>query len=688
MPAFLNSDETYSGPQEFVVSEAEKKPPEIDLFINHAEFASAEDAAERLLTQDFSTLAVEAPQDITPEQLADLGNVLRTFQKANDTFFYMEARPEQYRNTFAYDQWDEKTSDLQDNIGELLGFDFRSAFRTEDEALQGLAGVRNLMEHSEFADKAALAEVVMQGGWYAKQACFRTFANVAESQHFETRSHYESLKDAYNEVLALAIPSLVEEENWLEVGKLFDHLAFSDLPVGTLAPGEYSQSGRELAAGILVDEAYDLDARKGVLKEYVKVFGPIHAVDAISHKFAQMKQEGRNAEDPYVQDLVHAYGWLQGEAVSNPMENLADVYEISGYAQNERAELTKIEAAHVAHLAELYVSGVSYSRVHAGSQKGEIMILEDDPLEDSQGIVREPTSVKILELGAGNARVSRALWSEGFTKCVAVDFDSTNTAVAKERAPDPDFPVLRADWHHLPFLDAKPNYSASLEVNARKRAGEFEVMFTTERSFLHNRTPVEWLSLFDETRRVSSDRAFLGLDIPDTETGVYAERIKSYAQNMQENLGLDPAEMNIIFDGPGQVKFNRLAISDEQLRIYARLFGYAVVEKTADEREDMTDVYYTLAKDQNFVFGDISENELNDSLEKLGVLSYQTDYNMHIKAWGMTLGQALRFGPDNAASLHSSPYVQAEFEAGRGPLIWADNKGGRVRLMVEMPYGA
>ena len=687
MPAFENAGENPAVMREESAPIPDvAKTPEVNLFIDQQEFKTSETSANRLKELDFAALVQESPQDLTPEQLTDLGTVLKTFQKANDTFFYMDARPNQYVGTFAYDKWDELASDLQENVGELLGFDFRSAFRTETDIDKGLAGTRNLMEIPEFQDKAALAEVLMQGGWYAKQACFRTFANVAESQHPETRVHYESMKNAYNEVLALAVPSLVEEGNLLEVGKIFDHLAFSDLPVGTLAPGEFSQSGRELAAEILVDEAYNLDARKDVLREYVKVFGPIHAVDAISHKFAQMTQDGRSAEDPYVADLVQVYGWLQGENVPNPMEKLEDVYEVSGYAQNERAELTKVEAAHVAHLAELYVSGISYSRVHAGSQKGEIKVLHDAPPEDPQGVVREPTSVKILELGAGNARVSRELWSQGFTHCVAVDFDPTNTAVAKERAPDPNFPVLRADWHHLPFQDAEPNYSASPEINARKRAGEFEVLYTTERSFLHNRTPVEWLSLFDETRRVSSDRAFLGLDIPDTETGVYAERIKSYAQNMKENLGLDPAEMNIIFDGPGQVKFNRLAISDEQLRIYARLFGYAVVEKTADAREDMTDVYYTLAKDQNFVFGDISESELNESLEKLGIFSYQTDYNMHIKAWGMTLGQAIKYGPDYAASLHSSPYVQAEFAAGRGPLLWADNKGGVPKLREEVPF--
>jgi hypothetical protein len=343
-----------------------------------------------------------------------------------------------------------------------------------------------------------------------------------------------------------------------------------------------------------------------------------------------------------------------------------DVYEIVDYAALERPELTKEEADRIEKVVTLYAEGAEFSVV-----KGKVQRLENTKRE------QDPRTVRGIDLGAGNARVSREMFERGYKNIFALDYDPKNTKYARERRPSEDFTIIQGDWHNLPLATA--DYLNNEDAIA--------VAFTTERSYLHNRKAVEWFKLFDEFRRVSNYRAMMFMDLPDLSSGVYEERDKNFKTNLENNLGVSETESHIIFDGPGKVKFNRMAITEEQLDIYCHLFGLAVISRDPDPRreDNMTDIYYTLAKDQNWLPGDISKEDLWLSLEKLGMFDYDVDYNMYVDSWGMTLGQALLFGLDTTGSLYSSPYMEDLFRKREGPQVWVDTKGGRINLRAEQP---
>lgn len=617
---------------------------EADLSVDGEVFAQADQAFQRLSAKYKGGIRIGFPnnlnvEDIPEEDLSDLGTILSAWNKANETYFYLDSRPHQYFRSQIKEQWDDLAVEQTEHVRAILGIDFdtlaQDFFSASGDVPEGISTVQELIRSREFHEKANLTNYLIQEGWRAKRTFFRFDPKDGEN-YVRARYYYEYTKYEINQLLCEAALSFAEQGQSEQLGIILEHLSFSRIPEDPrFKPWDFPSSYED-AAGILLSENLTPGARQLVLKELVKVFGPISTVDTLAAKIHVLRDAGLTREDPYAKDLARLYSLIEGENVPDPMEKLGDVYEIVDYASLERPELSAKEADKIERVATLFAQGVEYSTVEGKVIKLNTRMKPEDPHQ-----------VTGIDIGAGNARVSRELFRRGYVNFFALDFDPKNVGYAMQRRPSEKFTVIRGDWHNLPFETADyTNTGSSLEVG-----------FTTERSFLHNRRAPEWFELFDEFRRVSHYRAMLFMDLPDINNGIYKERIESFRTNIEKNLGIVGTESNIIFDGPGKVKFNRMAISEEQLGIYCHLFGFVIVDKEEDPRPEnnMTDVYFTLAKDQNWLPGDITQSDLWNSLVKLGMFDYDVDYNMFVDSWGMTLGQALLFGLESTGSLHSLP---------------------------------
>lgn len=166
---------------------------------------------------------------------------------------------------------------------------------------------------------------------------------------------------------------------------------------------------------------------------------------------------------------------------------------------------------------------------------------------------------------------------------------------------------------------------------------------------------------------------------------MYRNRIARLKNNFQAQ-GIEGVNVDLIYDGPDEThKFNRMVLRPEQVDALARLIGFRPamdIRNESIEGGNIRNLYYILEINPNFNPFTISHEQLVSDLKTLGVLVPETDFNMYVKAWDMTLGQALLFGLDS-----NLPHVYNEIERFQGlqlgyPQVIASFHGGK-ELFLE-----
>ncbi len=487
-----NTATDFAPPQVSVISDEHiSNELNIDLNIDRESFSQANHAFQRLSATYPSGIKVGFSndldiEDIPKRDIRDLGVILDTWNNANETYFYLDSRPHQYFYSPIKEQWDDLAVEQKAHLRTVLGVNFdtlaQDFFSGSGDVPDGIRTLQELIKNPDFQEKENLTNYLMQEGWLAKRNFFRSNPNEDENTYSRSRYSYEYTKFEINQLLCSAAVDLAEQGNSAQLGTILEHFAFSRVPSDSRFNLGDFPSPYEDATSVLLDENLSSDGRRVVLKEFVKVFGPISTVDTLSNKIHALSRTGNNKEESYIKDLINLYSLIEGENVLAPMEKLTNVYDVVDYAALDRPELTAKEATRLEAVARLFAEGAEYSTVD-----GHVVKFA------STAPAKEQTEVVILDTGAGNARVSRELFIRGYKNCSALEYDPKNIRYALEKRPSEDFGILRGSWHNIPLATA--DYT-----NMNKA---IDVCFTTERSFLHDRTAAEWFGLFDEFRRVS-----------------------------------------------------------------------------------------------------------------------------------------------------------------------------------------
>ncbi|PIZ47595.1 hypothetical protein COY32_01395 [candidate division WWE3 bacterium CG_4_10_14_0_2_um_filter_41_14] len=304
-------------------------------------------------------------------------------------------------------------------------------------------------------------------------------------------------------------------------------------------------------------------------------------------------------------DVAQLVKTIQGSTGNEVMASLSSVYnaiEFQEYAVNNE-DLTKREAQLIAFHVE------AYAKKHN----------------------RDPHEVRIADIGAGTGRLAIALHHDGFD-VTAFEYEQKHIQYMSETAPE--MAVEEADWHHMPIESATVNSQSP------------EIFYCLGRTILHNNTPEKMARFFDEMHRILSDGGIGIIDIPnlredDGSPEQYDQNITEFANHLA-SLGVRMEKSQNIFDGPDDDhRFNRMTLTNEQFKTYARLFGFTVEQTQVEqvgEDSQFENAYYTIKKQPNFEIADIPTNELLSMLYGSGLYHPGVDYNQHVDAWGVPLG--------------------------------------------------
>ena len=222
-------------------------------------------------------------------------------------------------------------------------------------------------------------------------------------------------------------------------------------------------------------------------------------------------------------------------------------------------------------------------------------------------------------------------------------------------------------WHNMDYPDAT-------------RDGDMDapdIWNVLGRSLLHNRTPLEMLKCLDEIKRVTSPDALGVIDFPNIDIpGVYKERVQHLKENYTR-LGVEESVAALIFDGPDTGnKYNRMALSEDQLNTYGKLLGLRfslMGELSMGDGDTIKNDYYLVEKDPSYNPTVFSVDDLEAMLKNIGVQDLRTFETKFINAWGMFVHQA-RIGGlgDNSSRMRNMGTVR---------------KGERVKFYLDASVG-
>ncbi len=600
---------------------------------------------------------INSGEELPPLVLENISNIFYMWNISHNAVMDMWENSYEKTKPYLWATWNNEASILQNNLIEIFGdtlsndlenkFELYSDQKDFDKLKTDINNYLNTVDYlfnNEVVPGSMenLTRFLMLEGYKAK-ATFHLWDskrdNLEEvSEDWDQKKRfYEYVKFNINESLSQMCLQYARESNSELVREIIQHLAFSEIPQYDYDENEKEslKKGLSSATKILLHENLNFNHRKTVCAQYMRVFGVMDAVDALSLKIDELEKQVVEGGDWYLKQLKDLYNLIEGESVNTVAPSLEEVYEKTGYALNEREALTEFESG--------IIGGIALEILR--KNKGD---------------------VKILELGAGNARLSRRLSKQGYTNLTALDIDPGNLKIAKERS-DGKINLVLSSWDNLPFPS-----SETISDKHNEKSG-FDLIFTTERSFLHNREVSKWINLFNESNRVMTYGGCLVFDLPDTEKGSYKVNRDRIRKNLEDNFGIERKNSGILFDGPGTVKFNRMLITEEQLGIYAKLFGFQIVKKIEGLKldEDTQNNYYVLQKDQDFDIGKLPEGDILSSLEKLGLYEdFTTNFNNYIDSWGMTLGQLYLFGAGG----------KKLWEGNKGPYVFTSLRGDSFGL--------
>jgi len=354
-------------------------------------------------------------------------------------------------------------------------------------------------------------------------------------------------------------------------------------------------------------------------------FGVVPTVKMLQQKISSAS--GRTKEM-----LSGAYENVQGKTVTEVMENLSQIYNEFNYE------------AYKLNNDELKRQEVAIVKKHA-------------PIDPKQRL-------SIVDIGAGNGRVSLELKGKlgENASVISMDIEKKHTEQIKECEPDAS--VMRVDWHHLPL-----------------QGGSVDIALSFGRSILHNNNPQDMLLFFDEMHRVLRDGGSFIFDLPDIDKqnsdtdNVYTNEVNRYREHLQ-SLGAMEGVSNRIFDGPdGSHLYNRMTLSQQQLEMYALLFGFNL--KKVDSRivgeEDgaFENSYYEMQKVADYDISTVEIFQLKEAIQTLGLLEPGVDMSLKPKAWGFRVGSVF-LSDSTSQLLDTAPLVKR--------VIQLTGRDGRKRL--------
>lgn len=350
---------------------------------------------------------------------------------------------------------------------------------------------------------------------------------------------------------------------------------------------------KHLATSILLSDSLNYQQRQRVLVEYINTFGFVAAADLLS----RISQDDSNSLQQECQEL---YRWIQADQVDEIHNTLSQVYEnISsehdkpGFAEYKRntQELTNLEA-----------------------DKVEALGTEEN--------------TTFLDVGAGTGRLTVELAKRG-KRVTAVEFLPSHIEEIHHSLATTghEAGVIEGNWHELDKLVS---------------GEQFDVVFCLGRTMMHNRTPEEYVSFFDQITRAVKSGGKIMVDVASSESGEAKTHLDKIVTHLR-SIGVTNIDANVLFDGPDEHnKYNRRLLTLEQVKTMALLFGLELKEVEQQENQGVDNLYVTMTKLNQSK--SLSGSECRDALHIIGVLNRGVDLNQYVESFGMTLGQLYLYG--------------------------------------------
>jgi SAM-dependent methyltransferase len=538
------------------------------------------------------------------------------------------------------DYWDSKAMVYHKALDKMLcdsnGVQsyIQSLSQGERSDFGGLSKFVELIKDKEFEGREGLADYLFYRSWLARNIVRDTepypFASHAEGSPAFSRNYTEwvHVREQLIPVLTDSTRMFAEEGNRSATRRAVEWLQASD--------------EKDTADAILTGEGISDNARLEFAVCYMNVYGVVAGIEAVA-----AKEKGRP-------ELTALYKKVQGNGISEVMSTLTDVYksvDFHEYVLNT-PELTTFETA--------------------------LLEKEIDTLAQSRG--KKPEEVRILDLGAGTGRHAVPLFEEGYD-VTAFEYEAHHAAKIKEQTPG--IKTIIGDWANLPLQDELLTDGTAPEI-----------IYCLGRTALHNNTPEKMFRFFDEIQRVLDWQGKVIVDIPVIPEEVaaninseYAERVSAYSEHL-ESLGVEPIKARHIFDGPDEThKFNRMALTDKQLRAYASLLGYKVTRAEQREIENsgvFDNAYYILEKDPDFTIDTISRDTFGDAVREIGLLDPGADFNREIDAWHLPLGVPLMFVEGGQADALDN--LRDLYSRGRLGRVEVENSGKQMYFSLRHPW--
>jgi hypothetical protein len=548
-------------------------------------------AYEALAVSGEKALQYVEQGDVSAEVLTDLLTCWKySIEKKEDIIPLSQAAYAQQR------YWTNQASKYSVALSNLVGGDFLSEIPEEvNEQVNVLAKSDQFTSKALLADYLAFRIAVAYDYYQESKSSIPDPEGVLPPRPFQikAKTNYEhTLAQEKNLLMSCCAEVSTDAPSHATLRRVFENLQ--------------DGNAQELADSLLLSPELTPEQRVATAVEYINVYGFIPTIEAIAPT-AKTRPE-----------IKKLYETLQGDTVVEVMKDLWEVYQTfetkADFGEYYQDEITKTDLALV------------------GQWGGE----------SAKRFGKEKQDLNVMSLAAGKGRMAFAMEGAGYS-VVAVEPQQNYVEAIEQGSAGRNIQVVQKTWNELVIEDLPYPDSGGVEL------GE-----STGRNLPHGNSPQRLLEAFDAIRSVSKEGAVWVVDFMSPHSGRYERNITHLRENLLQ-LGVDSIQANYTFEGPGEgLKFNRVTVSTTQMEAYSELMGLSIKEvvedKVGEGAEAFTNVYYVLEVNKDYAPENITPTRLHQLLIETGLYSPGVDLNEHVKAWDMSIGQALLFGleqPDN-----------------------------------------